>query len=101
MNILSKIVEIKKEEITQKKKVRCLDEIKSSENFNRKTHSLSQKVKEGEISIIAEHKRKSPSKKEINFKTPSKQIITGYEKNGATAISILTEKNFFLVQKMI
>ena len=95
MNILSKIVAIKKEEITQKKKVRCLDEIKSSENFNRKTHSLSQKIKESEISIIAEHKRKSPSKKEINFKTPSEQIITGYEKNGATAISILTEKNFF------
>ena len=95
MNILSKIVAIKKQEITQKKKVRCLDEIKSSENFNRKTHSLSQKIKEGEISIIAEHKRKSPSKKEINFKTTSEQIITGYEKNGATAISILTEKNFF------
>ena len=95
MNILSKIVAIKKQEITQKKKVRCLDEIKSSENFNRKTHSLSQKIKESEISIIAEHKRKSPSKKEINFKTPSEQIITGYEKNGATAISILTEKNFF------
>ena len=68
MNILSKIVAIKKQEITQKKKVRCLDEIKSSENLNRKTHSLSQKIKEGEISIIAEHKRKSPSKKEINFK---------------------------------
>ena len=95
MNILSKIVAIKKQEITQKKKIRCLDEIKSSENLNRKTHSLSQKIKEGEISIIAEHKRKSPSKKEINFKTPSEQIITGYEKNGATAISILTEKNFF------
>ena len=95
MNILSKIVAIKKQEITQKKKVRCLDEIKSSENLNRKTHSLSQKIKEGEISIIAEHKRKSPSKKEINFKTPSEQIIKGYEKNGATAISILTEKNFF------
>ena len=68
MNILSKIVAIKKQEITQKKKVRCLDEIKSSENLNRKTHSLSQKIKEGEISIIAEHKRRSPSKKEINFK---------------------------------
>ena len=95
MNILSKIVAIKKEEITQKKKVRCLDEIKSSENFNRKTHSLSQKIKDCKISIIAEHKRKSPSKKEINFKTPTEQIITGYEKNGATAISILTEKNFF------
>ena len=48
MNILSKIVAIKKQEITQKKKVRCLDEIKSSENLNRKTHSLSQKIKEGE-----------------------------------------------------
>ena len=50
MNILSKIVAIKKQEITQKKKVRCLDEIKSSENFNRKTHSLSQKIKE--LSLI-------------------------------------------------
>ena len=95
MNILSKIVTFKKEEIFEKKKIRGLDEIKSSENLARKTHSLSKKIKESEISIIAEHKRKSPSKKEINFKTPSKKIITGYANNGACGISILTEKKFF------
>ena len=33
MNILSKIVAIKKQEITQKKKVSCLDENKSSEKL--------------------------------------------------------------------
>ncbi|MFL2592588.1 MAG: indole-3-glycerol phosphate synthase TrpC [Flavobacteriaceae bacterium] len=95
MNILSKIVSIRREETNLQKKIRGLDEIKSSENFNRKTYSLSKKIKESKISIIAEHKRKSPSKQEINFQTPSNKIITGYDENGASGISVLTEKNFF------
>ena len=72
MNILSKIVSKRKEETNLQKKIRGLDEIKSSESFHRQTYSLSKKIKESEISIIAEHKRKSPSKKEINFQTPMK-----------------------------
>ena len=95
MNILSKIVSKRKEETNLQKKIRGLDEIKSSESFHRQTYSLSKKIKESEISIIAEHKRKSPSKKEINFQTSSHKIIKGYEKNGASGISVLTEKNFF------
>ena len=95
MNILSKIVSKRKEETNLQKKIRGLDEIKSSESFHRQTYSLSKKIKESEISIIAAHKRKSPAKKEINFQTPSHKIIKGYEKNGASGISVLTEKNFF------
>ncbi len=95
MNILSKIVSVRKEQTNLQKKIRGLDEIKSSESFNRKTYSLSKKIKENKISIIAEHKRKSPSKKEINFQTPIDKIIKGYEQNGASGISVLTEKNFF------
>ena len=50
---------------------------------------------ENEISIIAEHKRKSPSRSEINSQTPTEKIINGYQEAGAVALSILTEKNFF------
>ena len=46
MNILSKIVSVRKEQTNLQKKIRGLDEIKSAESFNRKTYSLSKKIKE-------------------------------------------------------
>ena len=45
--------------------------------FNRNNKSIVNSLKQNETSIIAEHKRKSPSKSEINFQTPSEKIIKG------------------------
>ena len=56
MNILSKIVAIKKQEITQKKKVRCLDEIKSSENAHIEDKKLSDLIKSTGFIEIEEKK---------------------------------------------
>ena len=47
------------------------------------------------IGIIAEHKRKSPSKSIINDKTALPEVVKGYEIAGASAISVLTDTFFF------
>lgn len=45
--------------------------------------------------IIAEHKRQSPSKGIINNKVTLHQVVTGYEKAGASAVSVLTDEKYF------
>ena len=52
-------------------------------------------IKENKISLIAEFKRKSPSMGTINDTVdPTKQAVL-YEKGGASAVSVLTEEDYF------
>ena len=47
------------------------------------------------LNIIAEFKRKSPSKGWFNEKIRVSEVIPEYEVHGAAAISVLTDKIFF------
>lgn len=96
MNILEKIIERKKQEIDEKKSLADIDFLKSfNHNFNRKGLSLKQKLLNGQPNIIAEFKRKSPSKGWINENIYISEVVPAYEDYGAAAISVLTDKDFF------
>lgn len=95
MDILTRIISKKIDELKYLRQKKSISDLERSHFFSKKNKSIVKAIKEKEISIIAEHKRKSPSKSDINHQTPSEKIIKGYEKAGAAAISILTEKNFF------
>ena len=94
MNILDKIVEHKKQEISVSKSKVSLENLKDSEFFGRKTISLKESLKT-KSGIIAEFKRKSPSKGMINDKKSPIEVVSDYEKFGASGISILTDSEFF------
>jgi indole-3-glycerol phosphate synthase len=94
MNILDKIIARKKEEISDSKSKISLQQLKDSEFFNRKTLSLKETL-QSKSGIIAEFKRQSPSKGIINDKVSPIEVVSAYENFGASAVSILTDKDFF------
>lgn len=97
MTILEKIVAHKKIEVAkQKEKISIDDLVNKSKYFGRKCFSAKESIlAKGSSQIIAEFKRKSPSKNWINEKAKPEEIVLDYEKNGAACVSILTDEHFF------
>ena len=96
MNILEKIVEHKKVEVEKRKMITALAELERHEFFSRKTFSLRDALlDETKTGIIAEFKRRSPSKGTINEIAGVVDTTTAYAKNGASCLSVLTDEFFF------
>lgn len=96
MNILDTIVERKRIEVDERKKLRTLEMIKADACYTRKTISLVEGLSKPNASgIIAEFKRKSPSKGVINASVDPVEVTMAYQAAGASAVSILTDAYFF------
>lgn len=96
MNILDKIVLRKKEEIEQAKKLVSIKELEQGVYFNRTPYVLKDFMLSPErTGIIAEFKRRSPSKGIINDHSTVVEVTNGYAAAGASAISVLTDIDFF------
>lgn len=96
MNILDAIIEKKRSEVSARKQRKGLNELLHSDHYSRTSISLSNSLKQGNSSgIIAEFKRRSPSKGMINSQADVVQVTTAYQEAGAAAISILTDESFF------
>jgi indole-3-glycerol phosphate synthase len=96
MNILDKIVAQKQKEVAQKKELYPTQLLEKSAFFNGKTVSLNHYIKRADkTGIIAEFKRKSPSKPSINIYANVEEVSIAYMQAGASALSILTDSTFF------
>ena len=95
MNILSQIVENKRAEIESHKSMFPLEHLLEPLFINRETISLKNAVNTSAHGIIAEFKRKSPSKGWINRDASINQVIEEYSSGDAAAISVLTDPDFF------
>ena len=96
MDILKKIVAHKKKEVAEKQSLYPVKLLEKSLYFGGKTVSLKEYLKkEDKSGIIAEIKRKSPSKGNINSFISVEQTSIGYMQAGASALSILTDSHFF------
>ncbi len=96
MDILQKIIKHKHAEVNSRRSKRSIDELMSSDLFNREGNSMVEALTASDSShIIAEFKRKSPSKGIINDAVSVGDVARGYEQAGCAGISILTDLEFF------
>ncbi|OQD41688.1 indole-3-glycerol phosphate synthase [Croceivirga radicis] len=95
MNILDKIVADKKKEVDLKKGLIPTTQLEKSVLFNRTGASLSTALRNSQSGIIAEHKRRSPSKQTINQSTNVGMVAKGYENAGVCGMSVLTDIKYF------
>jgi len=96
MNILDNIIATKKIEVDQKKELMPVEELKTFPLYHSMCNSLvSNLLAEGSTGIIAEFKRKSPSKGVINEDIQIGPVVEAYDAHGAAGISILTDENYF------
>jgi indole-3-glycerol phosphate synthase len=96
MNILDKIIAHKKNEVAEARGKISENDLSQQELYKRPTLSLKEfLLDENKTGIIAEFKRKSPSKGIINDKADVLDVTSGYTKYGASCLSILTDEQFF------
>ena len=63
--------------------------------LERPKNSLKARLSNSVSGIIAEHKRRSPSRAVINQSLNVQEVAEGYEKAGACGISVLTDQKYF------
>ncbi len=95
MNILDRIIKDKKKEVALKKEYIPIQILKLMPFFERQTISLVNKLKNSKTGIIAEFKRKSPSKSIINDTATVDDVAYGYETAGVCGMSVLTDEIYF------
>lgn len=95
MDILTKIVNDKRIEVNLRKQLIPIKQLEHSILFERETVSLAKKLKASNTGIIAEHKRRSPSKQIINHDLNVFDVAKGYEDAGVCGMSVLTDGKYF------
>ena len=100
-DILDDIMEYKKIEVEQQKQnlppaelYRRVEQMKTDASL-RPRRSMSRALASSDTGIIAEFKRRSPSKGWINESASFERIAGGYALNGASALSVLTDERYF------
>ncbi len=95
MDLLSKIAAFKKAEVRLRKEQFPLKELEKSSFFERIPISFYDALNKSEPAVIGEFKRKSPSKGVINSTSEVIDVAAGYAGAGVSAMSILTDNEFF------
>jgi indole-3-glycerol phosphate synthase len=96
VNILDQIVAHKQKEVAERKSLFPEKLLEQSVYFRGKPVSMKKYIlREDKSGIIAEFKRQSPSKGLINQYVSVERTSIGYMQAGASALSVLTDKQFF------
>jgi indole-3-glycerol phosphate synthase len=92
---LDKIVAQKRKEVEERQKTVPLTELEATVAQKSAPIDLAAALKSEGISLIAEVKRASPSKGDLNVNLDAVALAKTYADNGAKAISVLTEEHYF------
>ncbi len=96
MTILDEIIAQKRVEVAQRREATPISVLEQMPDFKRQCLSARDAVQEfRSTGIIAEFKRKSPSKGIINDQADVSTTTQGYVRAGAAVLSVLTDEPFF------
>ncbi len=96
MSILHDIITHKRREVSYRKACFPVEYWKSSPLYSRPTVSLTERLRSRPNGgIIAEFKRRSPSRAVINAHSTVDSVAMGYEEAGVAGMSVLTDGHFF------
>jgi indole-3-glycerol phosphate synthase len=95
MNVLERIVDQTRQDLRARRERTPLRDLEQRLESRGDDRPFSEALTRPGVSVIAEHKRRSPSAGEIRPGASVTDIVTAYERGGASALSILTEPEFF------
>ena len=95
MNVLERIVAGTREDVRRRRAEVPLAQLESALAKRGDDRPFSEALTLPGVSVIAEHKRRSPSAGEIREGATVADVVLAYERGGAAAISILTEGKHF------
>lgn len=94
--ILDKIIAHKRKEVEKLKTEIPVKDLERQDEFSRTCFSLKENIRNTQkTGVIAEFKRKSPSKDDINLEASVQEVTQSYTQNGASGLSVLTDQDFF------
>jgi indole-3-glycerol phosphate synthase len=92
---LDPIVQATREEVERRKRERPLADLEREAEARPEGRPFHEALARPATSVIAEHKRRSPSAGDIRAGSSVTEIVRAYERGGAAALSILTEERHF------
>ena len=95
MTRLDAIVQATRDEVERRKRERPLADLEREADRRPEGRPFHEALARPSTSVIAEHKRRSPSAGEIREGASVTEIVRAYERGGAAALSILTEERHF------
>jgi indole-3-glycerol phosphate synthase len=95
MSVLERIVEDTRDEVGRRREAMPLSRLEAEIADRPEQRPFQEALLRPGISLIAEHKRRSPSAGTIREGSTVEDIVLAYERGGATALSILTEPFHF------
>ena len=94
MSVLERIVDAARQDVARRRQEVPLSELEQRLG-SRDDRPFSEALTRPGISLVAEHKRRSPSAGEIRAGSTVTDVVKAYELGGAAAVSILTEGPHF------
>jgi indole-3-glycerol phosphate synthase len=95
LNVLDRIVDATREEVERRRSRTPLERLEAALGDRPEGRPFGEAIASTGLSVIAEHKRRSPSAGEIRAGSTVTDIVQAYERGGAAALSILTESHHF------
>jgi len=95
MNVLDRIVDDTRDEVARRREQVPLARLEAALGDRPEARPFQEALASPGVSMIAEHKRRSPSAGQIRDGATVTDVVQAYERGGAAALSILTEPFHF------